>query len=528
MLRRLERLRLQQANPSLRAIDQEMCRRSCRHFFDEWVWTYDPRVAGSAAWRPMDLFPRQVELIEFLDARLAAKEDGLVEKSRDVGFNWVVGGWAVHKWLYVPGFKTTFGSYVQNKVDLIGDLDSIFEKIRMLLRRLPPWFLPPGFSWVAHSNFMRLVNPANGNTITGESGDNMGRGGRSSVYVIDEAAHLQHAELAEAATAANSDVRIWGSSVSGMDNLFAQKRHGGQLRDDQIFTFHWSDDPRKSRAWAEAKKASMPSHIWAAEYDIDYAASVGGVLIPAEWARSALDAHVVLNLKPAGAKAAALDVADEGMDFNAFVGAYGFLVQDVEQFSGKGSDIMATVEKTFAKCDERGYASFRYDSDGLGAGVRGDARTVAEARKRAGRTLITVEPFRGSEAPVDPLKPVDLGGGPSVEKGARTNEDFFANRKAQGWWALRLRFQRTHRWVTEGVRCAPDDIVSISSQATDARQLITEVSQPTYRFNASGRMLVDKAPDGMRSPNRADALMIRYAPAARAPFRVTPQLLARI
>ena len=35
------------------------------------------------------MFNRQRELTAFIDARVAASEDGLVEKSRDIGFTWV-------------------------------------------------------------------------------------------------------------------------------------------------------------------------------------------------------------------------------------------------------------------------------------------------------------------------------------------------------------------------------------------------------------------------------------------------------
>ena len=53
---------------------------------------------------------------------------------------------------------------------------------------------PRGFNERSDSNYMRLLNPENGACVIGESGDNIGRGGRTSVYFDDEAAHLEHAE----------------------------------------------------------------------------------------------------------------------------------------------------------------------------------------------------------------------------------------------------------------------------------------------------------------------------------------------
>jgi hypothetical protein len=45
-----------------------------------------------------------------------------------------------------------------------------------------------------------------------------------------------------------------------------------------------------------------------------------------------------------------------------------------------------------------------------------------------------------------------------------------------------------------------------------------ELSQPTFSVNAAGKILVDKAPDGSRSPNLADSVMITYQPATAAAF----------
>ncbi|EBG2976120.1 TerL protein, partial [Salmonella enterica subsp. enterica] len=39
-----------------------------------------------------------------------------------------------------------------------------------------------------------------------------------------------------------------------------------------------------------------------------------------------------------------------------------------------------------------------------------------------------------------------------------------------------------------------------------------ELSQPTWSKNAVGKILVDKQPDGTKSPNLADSVMIAYAP----------------
>lgn len=93
----------------------------------------------------------------------------------------------------------------------------------------------------------------------------------------------------------------------------------------------------------------------------------------------------------------------------------------------------------------------------------------------------------------------------------RANKDFFANLKAQSWWALRERFLKTYRAVVEGQAFDPDEIISISSSGQMYERLVTELSQATYSQNAAGKILIDKKPDGTQSPNLADACVMAFA-----------------
>ena len=62
-----------------------------------------------------------------------------------------------------------------------------------------------------------------------------------------------------------------------------------------------------------------------------------------------------------------------------------------------------------------------------------------------------------------------------------------------------------------------DDIISISSSCRDYRKLMIELSQPTYTENNVGKIVIEKKPDGARSPNLADAVMIAFAPPKKKP-----------
>jgi hypothetical protein len=142
--------------------------------------------------------------------------------------------------------------------------------------------------------------------------------------------------------------------------------------------------------------------VVAQEIDRDYAASVKGVVIPGAWVRSAIDAKAKLGIAPAGSKGLAFDVADEGDDKDAVCLAEGTEVLMTDEWSGKGGDIFESTEYVFDLCDEHGLTEFRYDSDGIGAGVRGDARVLNERRKASKQRQINAIGYRGSEAVYEP------------------------------------------------------------------------------------------------------------------------------
>jgi phage terminase large subunit len=193
--------------------------------------------------------------------------------------------------------------------------------------------------------------------------------------------------------------------------------------------------------------------------------------------------------------------------FHHFAARHGVHLYGLQSWSGKASDIYASVVRAFALADQYGTEFVYFDGDGLGAGARGDARTINEARRSDDRRRIHFEMFRGSSAPPDPEGEMVPG---------RKNADFFANAKAAGWWHLRTLFQNTYRAVVDGLKVDPDKIISIDPQLPELTQLLQQLSQPTYSLNNAGKVIVDKKPDGTPSPDRADAVMICFQPGNRA------------
>jgi phage terminase large subunit len=499
-LARLHRIRSAPALlPGLRAYYAE----NLADFINDFGLTCDPRGALQNPPKPVVmpflLFPKQREWVDWVLQRAKLREPGLTEKSRDCGVSWLAMCLAVSLCLFNRNLNIGVGSAKEDKIDRSGDPDCLFWKARFFLKNLPPEFRG-GWDDTQHSAHLRLTFPETQSSIVGEAGDNIGRGGRTSVYLVDEAAHLDRPKLIEASLASNTDCRIDISSVAGTANPFAEKRHSGRVK---VFTFSWRNDPRKGDSWYARMCDTLDPVTLASEVNIDYHASTQGSLIPMAWAQSAVGALERLGVKPRGMRRGGLDVADEGIDANAFCGRHGPLIEVVESWSGKGGDIFDTVCRAFGLCDQFKYKTFLYDADGLGAGVRGDARVINERRGSEDKESILDEAYRGSASPVDPDDEMVEG---------RKNADFFANLKSMSWWSLRMRLQATHRAITEGKPVDPDMLISIPQDLPQLGQLLQELSQPTYSINLSGRIVVDKTPPGFRSPNLADAVVIAFSP----------------
>jgi len=473
-------------------------------FISDWGVCINPKniEQDRPSYVPFVLYPKQRDWVEWVLRKWHSQSPGITEKTRQMGFSWLTMALSCTLSLFHEGLVVGIGSRKQEYVDILGDPKSLLQRAREFMSNLPPEFRG-GWDVRQHAPHMRIMFPATSSIIVGESGDNIGRGNTTSLYFVDEAAFVERPLLVDAALSQTTNCRIDVSTPNGMANPFAQKRFSGNI---DVFTFHWRDDPTKDIEWYNKQVAEQDPVTIAQELDINYAASVEGVVIPSAWVQAAIGAHLKLGIEPTGSKFAALDVADEGSDKNALAGRHGFLLQHLKSWSGKGSNIYQTVIKTFALCDEWGYEAFEYDADGIGAGVRGDAQQINAERDKAQLPRINDEPFRGSG-------PVWRPDAQMVKK--RLNKDYFLNAKAQAWWALRLRFEATHKAVIDGLPFNPDDIISIDPNLPELTSLTMELSQPTWSQNSVGKIVIDKMPEGTRSPNLGDAVMIAYQPASR-------------
>lgn len=480
----------------------------------DWGCTADPRNAerNLPVIVPFILFPRQIEWINWAVNKWKTQTSAPTVKSRDMGLSWLSVALACALSVTHDDLVIGFGSRKEEYVDKIGSPKSLFFKARMFMQLLPPE-LRGGYVQGVTDPHMRIKFPNTGSVLVGEAGDGIGRGDRASIYFVDESAFLERPQLVEASLSQTTNCRLDISTPNGLANPFAEKVRSGKF---DTFTFHWRDDPRKDDAWYEKQKHDLDPVTVAQEIDIDFAASIDGVLIPSAWVQSAIDADKKLNIDGSGAKLAALDVADLGKDSNAISLRNGIIIEDAREWHGKSvEDIFGTTQKALGLCDEWGVTEMMYDSDGLGAGVRGDARVINSDRAKVGLKPIKVSAFHGGGKVFKPNSEYVKG---------RTNDSFFDNLKAQSWWFLRDRFKLTHEAVTEGKPYDIDDIIVIRGNMPQIAKVITELSQPTYKRSTRGKIQIDKAPEGTKSPNLADSIMIAFSPVRRG-LKINPQVL---
>jgi len=480
-------------------LERAYCEASIEWFADHWVNTYDPKGVEKVI--PFNLFPKQREFLRWLamHERQAVEtrhdQEVIVEKSREMGATWLCCLYAIHGWLFRPGYSVGFGSRILELVDTIGDPDSIFEKLRMLIRGLPLWLWPRRFSFQKHSAEGKLINPTNDATIRGEGGDGIGRGGRTGVYFIDEAAFIPHPDLVDSSLLSNALLRVNVSTPNGLGNSFARKRFS--FAHERIFTLKWTDDPRKDAAWYQHMRDTYDEVTVASNIDIDYTASVQGITIPAAWVRSAIN----LPLEESAQKSAGLDVADEGDNESVFIWRAGPVVKD--PIAWNHLDTTQTSYKARDHAEKNGVSVVYYDVGGVGSGVKGVWNNMET------KLSFEVVAVQAGSSPSESIWP---------EANNRKAKELFARLRDEMWWTLRRRFEKTHERVTQGVAHPDDECISIPN----CHQLIAQLSMPLHKRLNNGKIQVESKPDmrkrGVRSPDYADALCLAFYPVRKKVF----------
>lgn len=439
-------------------------------FIELFGMTFDPRNAevGLPTTIPFILFPRQKEFINWLHEKWKGRKDGLVEKSREMGVSWLCVAYACWMWCFREGVVIGFGSRKEEYVDKIGDPKSLFWKAREFIRMLPAEFRPAGYDPRKHAPFMTITNPETGSAIVGEAGDNIGRGARSSIYFVDEAAYLEHPMLIEAALSNTTNCRIDVSTPNGPDNPFAVKRRKGVV---DVFTFHWRDDPRKNEEWYEKQKREKDPVIVAQEIDINYEASTTNALISGELVMDA-QSRGRADVSNLGPGRISVDVARFGNNETVITYIRGracpwqriFKTQDTVFVAGKVREIVLSMKNDVHQ--------IAVDDIGVGGGV------TDQLRQWFGKKMVV-----------------------AVNASLRVDDGINYNLRAQMYANLLT-------WLQDGPVSLPND-----------PELKAQLCGIKYKFRGGLRILESKkemassdiAENVSRSPDRADSLALAFA-----------------
>ena len=517
MEQRVKHLRLLQENTHLIVAAREHYRTHPWDFVTDWGVTFEPRNVekGLITNIPFVLWPKQKEYLEWVYKSWRESRRGLVEKSRDCGVTWLTVGIYCALWLFEDGFTGGFGSRKEELVDKSGDSKCIFEKVRFFIRNTPAIWMPTKFNWREHSAHMRIVNPNTDAAIIGESGDEIGRGGRCSIYGVDEAAFIERQEKVDAALSQNTNCQIDISTPNGNGNLFYRKRQRFN-NTDRIFIFDWSDDPRKDKAWYDKQCEEQDEVTVAQEIDRDYNASAEDAFIPAKWVKAAIDSHKTLGFSGEGLRVTGFDPADVG-DAKAIINRHGSIVCEADQI--KKGDITVALPWAYSQAEQFHADILKYDGDGMGAPVM---KTDLAHRKNLRMFILA---YHGTAKVEDP--DLKYGGDDIEDQDLKFNVDIFYNYRAQTWTWVRDRFEATYKAVERAktsslINVNPDDLISIDSDCKCLHELVAELSRPKRVYSKNGKVLVESKIEmrkrGVDSPNLADSLVIAYS-AKRPPVK---------
>lgn len=469
---RLEALERLRADPSLLGPLKAYYKDHPADFVSDWGMTFDPRMAeiGKETTLPFCLFPKQEQFIDWLHRLWQDREDGLAEKSRDMGVSWLCVAFGVWMWLFHPGTVVGFGSRKEEYVDKLGDPKSLFWKIRQFINLLPQEFQPAGWSEAKHAPSMRIINPENDSVIVGEAGDNIGRGNRTSIYFKDESAFYERPEAIDAALSMTSNCKVDVSTPNGAGNPFYRKRHGGKVK---VFIFDWRDDPRKSQAWYQEQCEKLDPVIVAQEIDRNYEASVTDAFVSGEIVEAA-QRRGPADVPPQGGLMVGIDVARFGDDKSVLTFRQGRVV--LKQCVAAKLDILQVANwarneiNLFGKPEQ-----IAVDTVGLGAGVADILRSYFPDQK--GRQPGTVRKIV-----------VDVNSSIRMSNG----QDY--NLRSAMWREMR-------EWL-KGASLPKDP------------DLKADLTALRYRYKGGEMLMEDKAEAkarGVKSPDRADSLALTFA-----------------
>lgn len=190
-------------------------------------------------------------------AKALGKKHVVGDKSRDVGFTWMVLYLYLWRWLFYPGESFGVASRTQDLVDKPGSPDCHFWKLDFIIKHLPAFLLPKKKK--RRKNHWANYDIAT--DITGYATDkDMLRGGRRTAIMLDE-----HAAFDRKAGRGS-----WAACVPATRSVFSVSTHQGTVgafadncRSAALYphlfehiVVRWWQDPRKNKGMCTVDPAN--------------------------------------------------------------------------------------------------------------------------------------------------------------------------------------------------------------------------------------------------------------------------------
>jgi len=188
----------------------------------------------------------QDELFNWLDQRFTEGEDGLIDKSREMGASWSCLTYLHWLWLFRPDTEIREMSRVEGLVDS-SIAKSLYFKHDYINSRLPHWMCPPGVLERGKDNRtkMRIHNELNGSTIAGESTQKHAmRADRAAILLLDEFAAVDDGTAIRTSTADVAPCRIVNSTTLGAGTEYSRWKNSGQIK---VFSLMFWNHPEKGK-----------------------------------------------------------------------------------------------------------------------------------------------------------------------------------------------------------------------------------------------------------------------------------------
>ena len=253
------------------------CKNDPCFFFNYMLWTYNPRLNDPHL--PFILYPYQTKFIKDIVKSVESETDIWIEKSRDMWFSRLI-LWILLWWFLFKGRASLLWSYKDTYVDDKGNMDSLFEKLRYMLDRLPKWMKPNDLQ----CNYENISSKELWCSMDGDVGQNFWVWGRRKVVFMDEFSKWKYTD--KEAYRKSKDItncRIFWWTPEWVDNVYGKvmtnHKDYAHLLINKIRLL-WNQHPLKTRAWYELQKVERTALDLAKEVDISYDTSVSWAVYP--------------------------------------------------------------------------------------------------------------------------------------------------------------------------------------------------------------------------------------------------------